>query len=67
MTPDEKQAALINQIGAYLNDCRPPVNATTQQAGQAIMAFNELVKPMVDSINERAKALAKPEPDPVHG
>ena len=62
MTPDEKQAALINQIGAYINECRPPVNATTQQSASVIGAFNELVKPMVDAINERAEAskAAKP-------
>lgn len=58
---DQKLAALINQVGAYLNDCRPPVNATTQQTGQAIGAFNELVKPWVDAINARAKEAAKAE------
>ena len=58
MTDDQKQANLINSVAAYLNDCRPPLQASTQQAGQAIANFNELVKPLVDAINARAK---KPE------
>jgi hypothetical protein len=58
VTDDQKQAAIINAVGAYLNDCRPPLQASTQQAGQAIASFNELVKPLVDAINARAAKAA---------
>jgi len=58
-TQNQKKAALINQIGSYLNTCRPPIDATTQQSANVIGAFNELVKPIVDQMNAEAEVEAR--------
>jgi len=43
-------AALIDAVANYLNNCRPPVDATSSQAATVIGAFNELVKPLIEDL-----------------